>query len=200
MAIEIEGQRGGAVEVRCYGVLDFEADSVEKDIRALEPSSVNLRVNSPGGDARGAVALYNAMRRLSDEGVMLTSTCSGLAASAASLLYLAGDHRTLEPGAAIMVHQSWGMSVNIGDAGEVRAGGDRDARALEAMDEGMLQIYASRTGAETDTIRQWLAAETWFTGDAAHDAGFSTGSANPPAGRSSEQLRVSPVLLDALGV
>lgn len=123
-----------------------------------------LRINSPGGDYHEAVAIYNQLRA-HRPGV--TVHVDAEAASAASLVAMAGAKILMARGSHLMIHEPW--SVVAGPAREMQAA----AAWLEKLTESAIDIYAERTGAERDQLAEWLTAETWFTAAEAVDAGFA---------------------------
>lgn len=135
------------------------------DLRAVKGDAVHLRINSPGGDVFAGVAIYNALR---SSGKKVYVKVLGIAASAASLIAMAGDEIEMPENAMMMIHNPWILA--SGDADDLRATAD----VLEKIGESLVGTYAARTGKPADEIRAMLSAETWFTAQEAVDAGFAT--------------------------
>jgi membrane-bound ClpP family serine protease len=94
----------------------------------------------------------------------------GLAASAASIIAMAGDEIVMNRGASLMVHRAWALAV--GNESEMREVAD----VLAGFDASMLEIDRARTGGEADAIKAMLDAETWLGAEAAVEAGFADAS------------------------
>jgi ATP-dependent protease ClpP protease subunit len=129
-----------------------------------EDAEVHVRINSPGGDVFDGTAIYNALSRDSRRVVVHVE---GLAASAASLIAMAGDEINMAQTAMMMIHGSagltFGTAVDHEDMAEV----------LRKIDGTMAKAYASRTGADINDIETWMAEETWMDGDEAGERGFA---------------------------
>jgi ATP-dependent Clp protease protease subunit len=129
---------------------------------------VTVRINSPGGVADEGIAIYNALKR--HEGGVDTVVDS-LAASAASIIALAGENRATAKGGRWMIHRA--LTFAIGNANDMT----KAAEILTTYDESLVSIYKDYMDADEDEIMQLLTAETWYTADAAIEAGLSTGKA-----------------------
>lgn len=126
--------------------------------------AVTLRVNSPGGSVFGGEAMAQAIR---EHDAPVTAHVDGLAASAASFVVTAAAETIMAPGAMLMIHKAW--SLTVGNADDMMAA----AELLEKIDGRIAAAYAERSG---DDDRDWLglmAAETWFTADEAVSAGLA---------------------------
>ncbi|WP_426391958.1 head maturation protease, ClpP-related [Variovorax sp. R-27] len=144
----------------------FTAKRMSAALRSIGARDVTVNVNSPGGDFFEGVAIYNMLR---EHKAKVTVRVMGLAASAASVIAMAGDEILMGDGAFLMVHNAW--AVAIGNRHDMA---DAAAR-LAPFDDAMAQVYASRTGlskAETATL---MDKETWISAAQAVDDGFATG-------------------------
>lgn len=139
-------------------------------LRSIGSKPVTVALNSPGGDVFEGLAIYNLLREHPAE---VTINVLGLAASAASVIAMAGDTITMGLGSEMMVHRSWGMVV--GNAEDLAAA----VPVFEGFDRSMASIYAARTGLAEDEIAAYLAGPTkgsdgtWFTAQEAVAAGFA---------------------------
>lgn len=97
----------------------------------------------------------------------MTVVVDGIAASAASLLAMAGDRIVMRLGSTMMIHSP--SSHSTGTA----ADHERAQRALAAQEEEMAAIYAARSGKTIEAVRKLMIAETWFTGAEAVAQGFA---------------------------
>lgn len=154
-------------------------------------ADVTVNVNSPGGDFFEGVAIYNALREHKGK---VTVRVLGLAASAASVIAMAGDEILMGDGAFLMVHNAW--AVAIGNRHDMRDAADR----LEPFDAAMANLYAKRTGISVAEAAALMDKETWIGADRAVADGFATGhvpSADISASTSSQVERKTLALIEA---
>ncbi len=147
------------------------AKSVIEALDSLKGKRATVRINSPGGVADEGIAIYNALKRY-DGGV--DTVVDSLAASAASVIALAGENRTTAKGGRWMIHKAMGFA--IGNSTEMT----KTAEILDKYDAALVEIYAEYMPEGTD-IAALLAAETWYNTDEAIAAGLSTGKAESAA-------------------
>lgn len=126
--------------------------------------TLNIFINSEGGDVFEAKAIYTQLKRFAAEKVV---HIDGLAASAATFIAMAGDRIVTSPAATWMIHEAW--TVAMGNAGDLRDSAD----LLEMINEDIAKLYADRTGKDISTVRELMAAETWMTAQEALDLGFT---------------------------
>lgn len=135
-----------------------------KELLAIDAPVIHLRINSPGGDVFAARAMEQAIREHSSQ---IIAHIDGYAASAASYLALAADEVQIAPGGFFMIHKSW--TVAFGNSNDLTD----TANLLDKIDESMVNTYVAETGQDAQQIRDWMAAETWFTADEAVQYGFA---------------------------
>jgi len=148
------------------GCCGLNAEDFAKELKALKAKTINLRINSPGGDVFAARAMVAAIRDVRASGRSVIAHIDGLAASAATYVAIAADEVRAEPGSFFMIHNAWGLA--IGNADELR----ETAALLDKVDDTIVADYAKKTGKTDDQIRSWMAAETWFTAEEAQAEGF----------------------------
>ncbi len=148
--------------------------------------TVKVLLNSPGGDAFEGLAIQSLLRR---HGGRIEVEVVGLAASAASIIAMAGDDIAMHEGALMMIHEPWTMTV--GNAAEMRTAAD----FLEKVNSSGLDVYTRRTGRKRDDVAEMLAAETWLTAHEAVAEKFATavvaGAEPEPKARSAMQAFMS---------
>lgn len=125
--------------------------------------TINVRINSPGGDVFDGIAIYN---RLKQHKAKKAVYIDGLAASIASIIALAGDEIKIGDGALFMVHLPW--TISMGNRIDL----DNTVNRLLDVEEQMLGIYAKKSGLGRSEIRALLEKETWMGADEAIDYGF----------------------------
>jgi len=166
------------------------ANRIAAALRVIgEDRDVIVNVNSPGGDMFEGLAIYNLLRQ--HKGTV-TVKVLGLAASAASIIAMAGDQIQIARAGFLMIHDCWLMAMgNRNDFREI-------ADMLEPFDRAMADIYATRTGESIDNMLKLMDAETWIAGTAAVEQGFADELL--PADQVGEQARsderIAAFLLD----
>ena len=125
---------------------------------------LRVYINSPGGDVFAGQAILSMLNR---HPATVTVYIDGLAASAASLIAMAGDKIIMPRNAMMMIHNPW--TIAWGDANMFRQVADD----LDKTRESMIPVYEAQTGLERDEIIEMLDAETWMTAEEAVDLGFA---------------------------
>lgn len=125
---------------------------------------VVVNINSPGGSLIEGVAIYNLLREHKGK---VTVKVLGMAASAASVIAMAGDEILIGRAAFFMVHNAW--IIALGNRHDLREAAD----FLEPFDLAMADVYVSRTGLDLDVVQKKMDAETWINGTAAVDEGWA---------------------------
>ena len=123
-------------------------------------------INSPGGDCVAASQIY-AM--LMDYPGNVTVKIDGLAASAASVIAMAGTEVLMAPTALLMIHNP--MSVAIGDTEEMQ----RAIAMLDEVKESIINAYEIKTGQSRAKISHLMDGETWMNANKAIELGFADG-------------------------
>ena len=162
-----------------YGVIgeDFMGEGITaahvvKALDDMRDSRVTVYINSPGGQADEGIAIYNVLRR-HKAGVDVV--VDSLAASAASVIAMAGQSRKSLNGSRWMIHRA--LAVAIGNRDEMRA----MARVLETYDESLAEIYSAALSMDRDAILSAMTRETWYTSEQALQAGLATTLEDSPA-------------------
>lgn len=133
-------------------------------LRAIGERDVVVNINSPGGDYFEGLAIYNLLREHKGR---VTVKIVGIAASAASVIAMAGDEIQIARAGFLMIHNVW--IVAMGDRHELRAAADW----LEPFDQTAVDIYSARAGLSAEDIGAMLDRETWIGGADAVDQGFA---------------------------
>ncbi len=135
-------------------------------LRAIGDRDVQVDINSPGGDFFEGVAIYNALRAHPHK---VTVRVLGLAASAASIIAMAGDDIQIGKAGFLMIHDAWVVAMgNRHDMAEA-------AKVLEPFDDAMASVYADRSGQDKGKVAEMMDNETWINGETAVDEGFADG-------------------------
>lgn len=140
------------------------AKRIAAALRTIGKKDVVVNINSPGGDLFEGIAIYNLLR---DHPGKVTTRTIGLAASAASIIALAGDEVQVARAGFMMIHNVWVMA--MGNRNDLRDAADQ----LETFDDALASIYSARTGKDKKEIAKLMDRETWFSGDQAIADGFA---------------------------
>lgn len=127
-------------------------------------NDVVVNINSPGGDLFEGLAIYNLLREHKGQ---VTVKVLGLAASAASIIAMAGDDIQIARAGFLTIHDTWVAAV--GNADDLRDVADQ----LEPFDAAMADIYAARSGMDVKAVKKMMDAETWIGGADAVERGFA---------------------------
>jgi len=152
----------------------LSAKDFSKELKSL-PDTVNtieVRINSGGGDVFDGVTIYN---RLKQHKAKIIVYIDGLAASIASVIAMAGDEIIMSEGSLLMIHKPW--TVAMGDSKDF----ENTISRLDDVEEQLLSIYQRKTKIDRNELRSMLAAETWLDADQAVDMGFATSKATEEA-------------------
>jgi ATP-dependent Clp protease protease subunit len=140
------------------------AKRVSAALRSIGDNDVRVQINSPGGDLFEGIAIYNMLRA---HKAKVTVEILGWAASAASIIAMAGDEIRMGLGTFMMVHNAWGMVIgNRHDLSDA-------ATLFEGFDSAIADIYEARTGAKRKDIVALMDAETFMGPTEAVKNGFA---------------------------
>lgn len=125
---------------------------------------VFVDINSPGGNFFEGLAIYNMLRQHKGQ---VTVRVLGIAASAASVIAMAGDEVQVARSGFLMIHNTWVMMA--GDRHDMR----ETAEWLEPFDSTAVDLYAARSGMDAKKIAAMMDRETWISGKDAVEQGFA---------------------------
>lgn len=145
------------------------ANRISAALRSIGEKDITVSLNSPGGDFFEGIAIYNLLREHPHK---VTVKIISLAASAASVIAMAGDEVEISKYGSFMIHDAWAFVVgNRLDMVEA-------AELLESFDASMVNLYADATGVSTKEITAMMDKDkgngTWFSGEQAVEKGFAT--------------------------
>ncbi len=155
----------------------FTAKRMSAALRSIgEDKDVVVNINSPGGDVFEAATIYNLLAQHKGN---VTVNILGLAASAASVIAMAGDTIRISQIGFLMIHNAW--SVVIGNKDDLREAAD----VLEKFDESILAAYSARAKADESKIKKMMDGETWINAEDSVEYGLAdeiieTKSGNKP--------------------
>ena len=137
--------------------------------RLMQCGDVIVRINSPGGDVLAGSEIYSALREHAEAGHDVTVHITALAASAASVVAMAGNTVLMSPAAYMMIHNPW--SIGMGNADDLRQLADQ----LDEVAEGIIEAYRLKTGRSRSELKEMLDAETYMSAPTAIKKGFADG-------------------------
>lgn len=152
----------GDVGVDWYGE-GISAAGVSEQLSGMT-GDVTVRINSYGGDAYEGLAIYNLIRNYSGE---VTTINDGMAASAASVIFAAGDLALMPQTSVLMIHQPWTYAA--GSSTDLR----QAAAGLDAAQTAIINAYQQHTNISDEEVVELLVAETYMNADKAVALGFA---------------------------
>ena len=162
MTIKINGAIVGNDDKWIYDWCEIEA-FCPRDLNLVEGQDVDIEINSPGGYIYPASEIYTALMQHRGN---VNITITGRAASAASVIAMAGTHVKMSPTAQMMIH-----NVSASGAGDYRDF-EHYAEQLRKSNDTIANAYMLKTGKTRDEILKLMDHETWFTPEEALEEGF----------------------------
>lgn len=154
------------------GIYPLDANTVVTQIEATpEDEDIDVHINSCGGFVFDGFAIYNALK--ARKGNVITR-CEGIAASIASIIFMAGKERHMAKGSMLMIHKPYAY---IGEANADKL--QSEANALNKIQDVLCDIYGEHSGLEAEVINQMVNEETWLKPDEAITMGFATHTSTP---------------------
>ncbi|KRL02517.1 ATP-dependent Clp protease, protease subunit [Liquorilactobacillus capillatus DSM 19910] len=148
-----------------FGMPAVSPSGVADALNSDDPSSdVEVDIASNGGDVFAASEIYTMLKGVQGN---VTVNIQGLAASAASVIAMAGDKVNISPTAQIMIHKAW--SQQAGNSDDL----NHEANVLNGIDQSIASAYEAKTGMKQSDLLQLMSNETWLTAKDAVDKGFA---------------------------
>ena len=135
-----------------------------KDELTASTGDISVWLNSAGGDVLAASQIYTMLKEYEGK---VTIKIDGLAASAASVVAMAGDEVFMSPVASILIHNP--VATIFGEASDFQSG----IEMLNQIKENIISAYEQRTGLPRNKISSMMDAETWFSAKKAVELGFA---------------------------
>jgi ATP-dependent Clp protease protease subunit len=128
-------------------------------------TSFNVHINSEGGVVDTGFDIYNYLKSL---GVPIKTVGSGLVASIATVIFMAGDTRILREGTQFMIHLPMGGMDGTADQMEAYS------KEIRNAEKKLIDFYKNAINTTDEAIRPLLVNETWLTNEQALNLGFAT--------------------------
>ena len=135
-----------------------------KDELTASDGDITVWLNSPGGDVFAANQIYTMLKEYKGK---ITVKIDGIAASAASVIAMAGSEILMSPVAMMMIHNP--STVIFGEESDLQSGIDM----LSEVKESIINAYEQKTGLPRNKISKMMDAETWFSSKKAVELGFA---------------------------
>jgi ATP-dependent protease ClpP protease subunit len=180
---DIRNQTAERAEVFLYDMIgeDFwgggiSAKDFADDIRGIRSPVIELHINSEGGEVFDGIAIYESLKQHS---ARVEVVVDSLAASAASVVAMAGDSVKMARNARMMIHDAAiGGAYGAGNAKDLREFQQEVGKLADLLDDmsmNIADIYAQRAGGDPQYWRDLMLAETWFSATQAREAGLIDG-------------------------
>lgn len=162
--LEIKGTIISNDEKWMYDLLEMDSTAPRDIILPESHEPLEVMINSGGGDVFAGSEIYTMLKDYSGD---VNIKVIGIAASAASVIAMAGNKVEISPTAQIMIHNPWISTA--GDHNDMRF----TAEYLENWAVSLSNAYQLKTGKTKDELLQLMESETWFNAQQAVDAGFA---------------------------
>lgn len=155
---------------RWYGddenVAEVDSFQITKEINGLDVDTINVFINSYGGEVAEALAIYSALKRHS---ASVHTYCDGFACSAATIIFCAGDVRTMGSIALLMIHNCMSY-IGYANSEEMR----KAAEDNDKINQSSINAYLAVTSLSEEKITELMDNATWLTAKEALEYGFAT--------------------------
>ncbi len=158
-----------------FGIPSASPSAVAQILNDDGDDDVEVNIASNGGDVFAASEIFTLLKAANAN---VTVNIQGLAASAASVIAMAGDTVKISPTAQIMIHQaasygSSGIGGNKDDLANEIADLSHEINVLDGIDKSIASAYESKTGMPQGDLLNMMAQETWIGAQEAVDKGFA---------------------------
>ncbi len=144
---------------------DVSAFNLSKELEKVTAKTIEVYINSYGGEVAEGLAIYNALKR---HKAKVKTYVDGFACSIASVIAMAGDERYMYPTSLLMIHNAWTCA--SGNSADLR----KVADDLDIMTSSSIKAYKEHVNISEKEIKELLDNETWLTADEALEKGFIT--------------------------
>lgn len=167
-------QEGATASIDIYGDItswpwlesDVSAYNLSQRLAELaDVETINVNINSYGGEVAEGLAIYNALKRHSAK---VVTRCDGFACSIASVIFSAGDERIMHDASLLMIHNAWVRAA--GNAAELR----KHAEDLDNITQASKNAYLANVNITEEELTALMDGESWISPQDALDMGFAT--------------------------
>lgn len=158
---------------------EVSAKNIKQEIDELDVDSINVYINSYGGEVAEALAIYSALSR---HKAKVHTYCDGFACSAATIIFAAGDERTMGSIALMMIHNCMSY-VGYANSNELRKAADDN----DKINQSSIEAYKKISNLSEEQIKDMMNQETWLTAQECLEYGFATDIAQDEEDRTAQQ-------------
>ena len=173
--INIYGMITRAAEIyKAWGLDEGEvsAHGLKQVIDGLDVDVINVYINSYGGEVSEALAIYSALSR---HKAAVHTFCDGFACSAATIIFCAGEERTMGRLALMMIHNCMSY-IGYANSEELRKAAEDNDKINQSSIEAYKRVTAGKLS--EDRIKEMMSAETWMSAEECLEYGFATAIAD----------------------
>lgn len=134
------------------------------DLSGYIGKDITVWINSPGGDVVAGSQIYTALKEHNGQ---VTVKIDGIAASAASVIAMAGDFVYMSPTSLLMIHDP--MTIAMGNENDM----EQAINILRECKESIINAYALKTGISRAKVSRLMSDETWMNAKKAVELGFA---------------------------
>ena len=165
---------GRVADINIYGTItswpwlesDVSSFDIKKEIDGLDVDEINVYINSYGGEVAEALAIYTALKRHSAK---VHTFCDGFACSAATIIFCAGELRTMSSLGLMMIHNCMSY-LGYANSEEMR----KAAEDNDKINQSSIEAYKKVSSLSEEEIKEMMNNETWLTAQECIDYGFAT--------------------------
>ncbi|NAH85837.1 Clp protease ClpP, partial [Escherichia coli] len=162
------GEDDSPAELLIYGYIgefdEVSSSDIVNKLKDISSNAINVKINSYGGSVFTAQAILSSLKR---HKANITVYIDGIAASAATIIAMAGDKVVIPSNAMMMIHNPWTFAA--GDADELRD----IAEMMDKIRDSILSAYKEKTGLSEDKLIELMDQETWLNAEEAVELGFA---------------------------
>ena len=145
---------------------DVASYDIKQEIDSLDVDEINVYINSYGGEVAEALAIYTALKRHSAK---VHTFCDGFACSAATIIFCAGDLRTMSSLGLMMIHNCMSY-LGFANSEKMR----KAAEDNDKINQSSIEAYKKVSNLSEEEIKEMMNNETWLTAQECIDYGFAT--------------------------
>ena len=146
---------------------DVSSYTLSKELNELDTKveTINVHINSYGGEVSEGLAIYNMLR---NHNAKVVTYCDGFACSIASVIFMAGEERIMSNASLLMIHNAW--MYTAGNADQLR----KDADDLEKITQASINAYMQNINITEEKLKELLDDESWILPSEALEMGLAT--------------------------
>lgn len=165
--VPIKGVVSSDDDAEVYQFFGYSTVTPTDVITALKNAGgmpIKAEINSPGGNVFAGSEIFTALKNYSGN---VEVDIVGLAASAASIIAMAGDQVKISPTGQLMIHRA--STVSQGNSDDLSS----DLQGLDSTDQAIVNVYQEKTGMDPQNIYRMMSEETWINAQEAVKQGFA---------------------------